>query len=203
MRCNALLITTTNMMLNDKRLTWLSFTLTSDTWTIRIDLNVYSTYQSRLGLIYTAWDALWCVWLWLHRSHSMMHTDRNRSKLNICIVDLWSCLLNMHHSWHLGTERWYMTAVNIKIYMRKILKSQVVWKINGQVNMEFVQMFCQWVNKLYKFLEFSCYKLVVPHFSAGTSQISTGWKVLEGICMWQRAHDHLKNIMQPSHIVLH
>ncbi len=87
-----LLLTTTNViMLNDRQLICLKFTvfhIQPGSAHNQPDVNIKSTHQSRLGLIYTAWDALWCVWSWSHRSHSTMRTDRSRSKLNICTVDL-------------------------------------------------------------------------------------------------------------------
>lgn len=56
------------------------------------------TYQSRPGLIYTAWDALWCVWWWWRRSRSMPRTGRSRSISSTCTVGPGSCPLNTHRS---------------------------------------------------------------------------------------------------------
>lgn len=73
-------------------------------------VNFIFTYQSQLLLIYTAWDVLWCVWSWLHRFRSMMHTGHSRSKLNTCTVDLWSCPLNTRRSSHLKENTWNKTT---------------------------------------------------------------------------------------------
>lgn len=159
-------------------------------------MNINSTYQSRLGLIYTAWDALWCVWLWLHRSHSMMHTDRSRSKLNICIVDLWSCLLNMHHSWRLSKERDDMTreckCCNIKkindkksgILIKIIIK---VLKVEQIMQMLGIFLFWSWLLHIF----------VLEH---------TRWSVQDELSLVLRiswTHNELQNTMQSNKIALH
>lgn len=56
------------------------------------------TYQSRPGLIYTAWDALWCVWWWWRRSRSTRRTGRSRSISSTCTAGLGSCPLNTRRS---------------------------------------------------------------------------------------------------------
>lgn len=56
------------------------------------------THRSRPGLIYTAWDALWCVGSWWRRSHSTTRTGRSRSISSTCTVGLGSCPSNTHRS---------------------------------------------------------------------------------------------------------
>lgn len=79
------------------------------------------TYQNLLLLVCTALDGQLYALLLLHHFHNKLHTDRNRSKLNTCTGDLENFLLNMHHSWHLQTNKIALRQQQMHLFfMREI-----------------------------------------------------------------------------------